>query len=46
MNVSFVFVVPIEMFAAEGVNTRLGKWVVISTVGETVEVLVPPPLPR
>ena len=33
------------MSAAKGANTRLGQRVVVSTVGETVEAFVPPPLP-
>ena len=33
------------MSNAEGANTRLGERVVVSTVGETVEAFVPPPLP-
>ena len=36
---------PIEMSEATSTNARLGQRVVVSTVGETVEAFVPPPLP-
>ena len=43
-NVSF-FWYPIEMSEATSADARLGQRVVVSTVGETVEAFVPPPLP-